>query len=152
MTEHIDLIRKLAWKFHNSTGIDWQELFSEATLGYCIALKSYKADKGKFSTYLYSCVRNQLIAFVYKEQKNNKFFSVEDFEFPRTQTVFFELYDSLSREAKMIANIILKSPHKYLSLSPSKARRKVEKDLIRRGWGSEVRQKGLEDLKETFAV
>jgi DNA-directed RNA polymerase specialized sigma subunit len=72
--EHLNLIRKIAWSFYSSTGIEWQELFSEASLQYCEALKSYDPEKGRITTHLWNCIKSGLINFVKKENKYRSYF------------------------------------------------------------------------------
>ena len=42
--EDINLIRKIAWSFHHTTGHDWDDLFQEGALAYLECLAKYKAD------------------------------------------------------------------------------------------------------------
>ena len=42
--EHINLIRKIAWSFSTSTGLEFEDLFQEAALAYCEALKTFKQE------------------------------------------------------------------------------------------------------------
>ena len=71
--EHINLIRKIAWSFHNSTGIDWDDLFQEAAYHYLRALKSYDPSKKvSLSTYVWNFVKNELILYIRKEKKNSE--------------------------------------------------------------------------------
>ena len=50
--KHLNLIRKIAWSFHKTTGLDWDELFQEATLSYLKALKTYDKKRGAITTYV----------------------------------------------------------------------------------------------------
>ncbi len=49
--ENINLIRKIAWSFYKSTGIDYKELFAEASLWYCEAERTYDPNKGVALSY-----------------------------------------------------------------------------------------------------
>lgn len=66
---HLNLLRKIAWSFYATTGIDWQELFSEAALAYCKALKSYNPNRGRITTHLWNCVKSELINFIKEEKR-----------------------------------------------------------------------------------
>jgi DNA-directed RNA polymerase specialized sigma subunit len=69
-TKHINLVRKIAWSFYHSTGIEWNELFSEAALAYCEAINTYETSKNtKISSYLWYCMKNRLINFCKKEKR-----------------------------------------------------------------------------------
>lgn len=67
--ENQDMIRKLAWSFHKSTGVDYKELFSEACLAYCESLRSFNPLKGcKQTTHAWTVIQNQLCDFVKQEK------------------------------------------------------------------------------------
>ena len=68
--ENINLIRKLAWSFNSTTGIDYQELVGEATLAYYEALNDYDNTKGAKSTsWCYLRVKNHLINYCKREKR-----------------------------------------------------------------------------------
>lgn len=65
-----DLINERAWSFHYTTGIEFDELQSQATLAYLEACKLYDSNKGaKLTTFAYRAITNNLITFckAYKE-------------------------------------------------------------------------------------
>jgi DNA-directed RNA polymerase specialized sigma subunit len=67
--ENVSMIRKLAWSFHKSTGVDYKELFSEACLAYCESLKTFNPLKGcKQTTHAWTVIQNQLCDFVKQEK------------------------------------------------------------------------------------
>ena len=65
----INLIRKIAWSFHKSTGLDWDDLFQEAALAYLEALQSYDKRKGKLSTHAWHCIVSRLKNYWKKERE-----------------------------------------------------------------------------------
>lgn len=68
---NINLVRKLAWQFHRTNNIEFDELYSIGCLALCIGVKTYKKDKGaKPSTYLYTVVRNSMLDYIEKRYKN----------------------------------------------------------------------------------
>jgi DNA-directed RNA polymerase specialized sigma subunit len=68
--ENASLIRKLAWSFHKSTGVDYKELFSEACLAYYESLRSFNPMKGcKKTTHAWTVISNQLCDFVKREKQ-----------------------------------------------------------------------------------
>lgn len=68
--ENSDMLRRLAWSFHYTTGIEWEELFCEAALAYYEARADFDPNAGtKLSTYAYGRVKNHLIDFCKKEQQ-----------------------------------------------------------------------------------
>jgi len=64
----LNLIRKVAWSFAKSTGQEFDELFSEATLSYMEALQSYNPEKAKLSTWAVKIMTNHLITFCAKQE------------------------------------------------------------------------------------
>jgi RNA polymerase sigma factor (sigma-70 family) len=64
----MNLIRKIAWSFHKSTGYDWDDLFQEAAIAYIHAMKTYDPSKGySISTYVWGVITNSLKSFLQKE-------------------------------------------------------------------------------------
>lgn len=128
----LNLIRKVARSFHNTTGYDWEELFAEAAIGYAESLQTYDPKKGsKHTTWAYKCMQNRLIVFL-KKEKQNKFISRDEswMDFPIYQTPFFEIFDSLSDDSKIIAQMVLDDPHSYLEVPARMARGLIVNTLI----------------------
>jgi hypothetical protein len=67
--EDINLIRKVAWSFHETTGLEWNELFQEAALAYLEAKGNYDPKRGKLSTYVWNCIVSRLRTYLKKEQE-----------------------------------------------------------------------------------
>ncbi len=67
----LDIARKLAWSFSRSTGLEYEELFAEACLGYAHALSNprYDPTKSKFTSFAYWCIRSQLLTFVDRKKR-----------------------------------------------------------------------------------
>lgn len=61
----MNIIYHRAWSFHWTTGIDLDELISEATLAYIEAERKYDKDKkkAKFTTYVYAFITEALINY-----------------------------------------------------------------------------------------
>jgi DNA-directed RNA polymerase specialized sigma24 family protein len=58
--KNINLIRKVAWSFHQTTGLDWDDLFQESAIAYLEALQTYNKRKGQLSTYTWHCMLSRL--------------------------------------------------------------------------------------------
>lgn len=148
--ENINLIRKLAWSFHNTTGIELDELFAEASLAYCEALQSYNPKRGKITTYLWIRISDRLKNCI---KLHNEYYSpivsFEDIKIdkPISSNFFFE---SLSKEALQIAELILEHPHKFVSLPKKEAKEKAWKTMKNRGWSWDKIICGFHDLKLAF--
>lgn len=90
--DHLNLLRKIAWSYNSTTGIEYDELFSEACLAYCQNIKKYDHTKGAVSTFLYRSVSNSLNWFAKKYQRFIYFSDIVD-------ESGILLYDSLDRES-----------------------------------------------------
>jgi len=66
---NINLIRKIAWSFHKSTHLEFDDLFQEAAIAYHVALKSYDPAKGKITTFATHCILSHLKNYTRKELK-----------------------------------------------------------------------------------
>ena len=145
--KNINLIRKIAWSFHRTTGYDWDDLFQEASLAYCEALKTYDPKKSKLSTYMWWCISSHLKTFVKGQCKKTDFIdSIEDVyaDKPVANTSFL---DSLGREARDIADVILSSPAEFDALDPRKALKKVVNKLRGKHWSAQKITRGVNELK-----
>ncbi len=128
---HFLLIRKIAWSFHKTTGIPVDELFAQASLHYCQACKEYdpKRKGVKKTTFIYKFIQNGLILFLRREKKHTNITIDDTMDIPFFQTPFFELFDSLSSESKLIVEMILDDPTSYAKLPGKMARGLVIKNL-----------------------
>jgi DNA-directed RNA polymerase specialized sigma subunit len=154
----LNLIRKAAWSFHSTTGIDFEELMGEASLAYCKALKTYNPARGKLTTHVWQYMRDELINFARKEQKYVKNDEVvfQTYNTPHSSQFLFEI---LSKEAQEVAKVILRAPKKFLELprekkpsAPGKpprsdAERRVIQLLLQQGVPYHKILIGLKDLQ-----
>lgn len=62
------LIMKMAWKFVNSTGYDFEDIFSIFKVRFCMAYEKFNPEKGKFSTLLYTELHNMGVDLIIKNQ------------------------------------------------------------------------------------
>lgn len=148
--DNINLIRKIAWSFHNTTGKDWDDLFQEAALGYFEALESYDPNKGKLSTHVWCTITNHLITYLNKEKKTGPpTVSLDDItrDFPVEKNGYME---RLSQDAQMIVKTILDNPRRYASLHPRVAQWRIVQQMRRRGWTRVRIQTGISNLKQVF--
>ena len=145
--ENINLIRKIAWSFHKTTGYDWDDLFQEAALAYCEALKNYDPNRGQLTTYMWTAIKNHLQAFItYQDEYKNTVTPMENpiVDKPTSNPSFF---DSLSREAMDIVDVIISSPAEFDLLEPKKAYKRVINKLRGRHWSAQKIKQGVKELK-----
>ncbi len=151
----INLIREIAWSFHRSTKIDYNELFCEASLHYCEALRTYNPSKGKLSVWAYKIMNNHLIYFTKKEKHHN---------IPSSETVdaelvlnndnipFADFLENLPEDGVEIIKIILDSIEEFETDGPTKNPRHKVKVLLRdAGWKYPKIWDGMRNLKQALS-
>ena len=63
--DNMNLVHKLAWKFHRTSGMDVVDLVSEGYVALVIADQSFDDSRStKFSNYAYLAIQNRLINLV----------------------------------------------------------------------------------------
>jgi DNA-directed RNA polymerase specialized sigma subunit len=149
--EHLNLIRKIAWSFHHSTGFDWNELFAEACWLYCKALKTYDPARGAVTTHVYQFITAELINFLKKEKEyKSPTIPIESMSRKDSAVMFTYFFESLSREAQKVAKVILENPEMFDCMSPDEAKRTVAKMLRDQGVQMKTIWCGIRDLKLAF--
>lgn len=150
--ENVNLIRKIAWSFHKTTGIEWEELFSEALFKYVLLLKEYdieeNASKGKISTYIWTAVSNSLKSYIEQYGKIHQplehLDDVDEVNWNSYNGAPF--WESLTPEANSVANLILKYSEHFVCLTPEQVEQRVINILSRLGWSKEKINTGISDL------
>jgi len=148
---NINLIRKIAWSFHKTTGEDWEDLFQEAALGYLEAMHSYDPSRGKISTYMWWCVTSRLKTYLRKESTlTNHLCSIEDnpVDIPIVDNPLFE---SLTDDAQQIARTVLRCPKKFVIGKRDSAYKRLQRVFRYKGWEEERIQRGIKDLEVVFS-
>jgi len=148
---NINLIRKIAWSFHKTTGKDWEDLFQEASLAYLEALHSYDPSRGKISTYMWWCITSRLKSYLRKESTlTDHLCSIEDtpVDIPVADTPLFE---SLTDDAQQIARTVLRCPKKFVVGKRNSAYKRLQRVLRHKGWEKERIQRGIKDLELMFS-
>mgnify|MGYP001302788555 FL=1 len=156
--EHINLIRKIAWSFHDSTGLDWDDLFQEAAYHYLRALKSYDPSKKvSLSTYVWNFVKNELILYIRKEKMQGMTpvkepSSMLPLESAKTLDYSPRPYwESLSQEAQNAANEIIQHPEEFSCLDPLNARLYLRYKLINNNWTVKNVRNAIKELKAVYS-
>jgi len=144
MKQYLPLIHKLTHKFHNRTGIEYEDLFSEACLIYAKAINHYDPNKAKETTYIWHCINNGLIDYCFRDKHENEVELDENTIFdyknnPEEELInkeFKSLFLSkLSEEAKEVCQIIFESPGEFLEvMSPKASRGLLIKKLRKMEW------------------
>ena len=149
--ENLNLIRKIAWSFHRTTGLDWDDLFQEAAYHYLRALKTYDPDKGVYlSTYVWNFVSNELKNYIKKEKEAHE--PLDRLEVARSLTHAPDPYwERLSDEARNAAEDILDHPEQYSCLDPLNARLLLRYRLLQSNWPISQVREAVRDLKSAYS-
>jgi len=161
ITDDLNLIRKIAWSYTRSTGMEFEELLSEACLAYLEAEPKYNPQRGQKSTFMYHTITNRLNNITQKEQRrNSKESSTDDWENFNLQMLspedkltakerWREILGKLSPEAKLICELV-----KELNLpteKPKHCKTVIKTALKKAGWSGYKIQKTFHELKEVFS-
>lgn len=158
--ENINLLRKIAWSFHHSTGLEWDDLFQEAYLAYRYALEHYDPNKDiKMSAFIWIHVSNQLRTYY---QKEREFVNPLEKAYSRSRVLQSNLstwipedplipedsfFESLTEDAREIVKLVLSSTRKFIKLNNKEACKRIKETMLNRGWEPERIEYGLNCLK-----
>lgn len=148
--DNINLIHKIAWSFHRTTGLDRDDLFQEAAVAYLKAIKEYDPTRGNITTFVWWRMRDHLRTYLRKERKRTTpLCSTEDVDIdhPLRNSYLFEL---LTEDAQQIANIVLSTPEKFTPRSQISAYQRLIRVLQRRGWSKPRVWRGIFELNSVF--
>ncbi len=159
----LNIVRKVVWSYVRSTGLDFEELCSEAYLAYLEAAPSYDPARGKKSTFIWNVVRNHInnLLKMKKEVPMDKeaidMLIEERDELDPEQVVLAEeswreLFESLSPDAKMIC-LLVNDSEVYLNTDkPREARGIIARELKARGWRESKIWATFRELKQTLKM
>lgn len=150
--KHINLVRKIAWSFHKTTGIEWDELFSQASLAYLEGMKFYKPEKGAQTTWAYQWITGELINFCKREKRFRNPTGIDGWFNPPAGE-FKEIFAStkkLKPDTKVIIEMVLQDTLRY-ALPPRKAIGLIRKDLYElKGWPWPRVESAMRNLRSDF--
>jgi hypothetical protein len=137
----LDLLRAVAWKFWRRSGVDFDELMSEAYFAFMRACETYKGDRGaKFSTWCQYKTSMHLTTYLTKRFNDRLVFVEEivDEMLPVQYTTALRnsLYDQtkdLSPEARKLIQLLVDSPQTDLA-TPAQVLREACEELAYEGY------------------
>jgi len=142
--EHIKIIQKISWSFHNTTGIAFDDLLGEATEAFYTTIRTYKPTKGtKETTWAWWGMRSHLLNYCQRTQRTKMVplqpvYLEDDDINPHEPSInpmpLFEFMDEFSERKKTILNKVLESPWAYLDKPAKMARGQITKELKEDGW------------------
>ena len=155
-TKHINQAHSLAWSFCRTTGIDFEELKSEALLALCIAVDNYDPSRGKLSTCVHHYVTRALCDFV-KDQRENVCEEYEEMAKSintENTAVFRHLMNNLGEEARLIADIIFSGPAEIMRIAADTSyysiKGKIKEFLASKGIKKIRIDEAFEELRNLF--
>ena len=155
-TKHINQAHSLAWSFCRTTGIDFEELKSEALLALCIAVDNYDPSRGKLSTCVHHYVTRALCDFV-KDQRENVCEEYEEMAKSintENTAVFRHLMNNLGEEARLIADIIFSGPAEIMGIAADTSyysiKGKIKEFLVGKGIKKCRIDEAFEELRNLF--
>ena len=154
--ENLNLIRKIAWSFHQTTGFDFQELFAEASLAYCELLKDAcqptQNNEAKFSYRAWIRMENQLINYTKLERIQNSMIAIKESQASCFQiSPFSDFWEDLSPECQLIAQTTFQIVEESVDIKPKMVRGQVFRKLRDDGWTWERIWDGFREMKNTLA-
>ena len=159
----LNIVRKVVWSYTRSTGMDFDELCSEAYLAYLEAAPSYDPARGKKSTFIWNVVRNHINNLlkakkeipIDKEAMETLLEGREELDPERiiiSEERWEELFNSLSSEAKMIC-LLVSNGEVYLNTDkPRQARGIIARELKARGWPENKIWATFREIKQTLKM
>jgi DNA-directed RNA polymerase specialized sigma24 family protein len=153
LKEHQNLLYKIAWSYHKTTGVAFSELLSECYLGFAHACQTYAPEKGKFSTWVWHNATHTLNAMWGKKRKeranevpmdatnlNRKASNNPEHICIARDTIFSEL----NKEAQTIAYLLFTIPDEQ---KPSN-RTELKNQLRNEGMSWPQIWRGMKELKQ----
>jgi len=139
-------MRSLAWQLHRSSGLEYDDLYAQCCLEYCIQQQKYKkGGPAKRSTYIYAAVKNGVINYIVKylrhchEPLNGKSLSY---------TPQYEFFKNVPHEVQAIIDKIMEMDEKQPN-KPPKILRGIVRDALREGgWTGKRIQTAFRETKK----
>lgn len=158
--EHLNLLRKIAWSFHKSTGLDWDDLFQEAYVAYEYAMNQYKPEsKVPISSFIWTHVSNQLKTYYQKELKYiyplvnayrtdvTAHTNLQAWVVPHPEYEDHNFKESLDQDSIEIAELLIGKYWKFLPLPPRDVNSKIIEIMRKRGWSLDRIFSGINNLR-----
>ena len=159
--KNLNLIRSIAWSFHWTTGLDYKELFGEASLAYYEAMQMYNADKGvKPITYAHNVMRYHLINFCKKEKRmtTSDFPQEEYLSYEQIKDTFKDTVKEWPIDCRKAVDLILQYQDYIFDATLHFTRndrnntktirkRKVKEILMNQGWSKTRIEKTIKNIR-----
>ena len=146
--DYLDLLRKIAWSFHTTTGVEYDELFGEACLCYCETIKKYDRSKGAVTTFVYQSTINWFNVFLRNYQR---FSYIEDMAYDPVPKVYYDFMDDYTDNVNQV--LLLADIHNMqYKKTPTVNQRVLKKELKEKGWNGQRIRFALQETKEQLEL
>lgn len=148
----MNLIYERAWSFHRTTGIDLNELISEATLAYLEAERNFDERVGiKFTTMAYKAININLIKYARAINKSHIIF-VDNISEQFGQNATLPRYnefnlDKFPENVKNFFQIVLNMQNQFEE-DNKRNKRLIRQKLREQGWSHSLISITLWEVKE----
>jgi len=139
--DYQSMIYHQAWRQKRlNPSLEMEELVAQGNLAFCEAAKTFDAEKGKFSTWLYHHFKH----YVWKAPQEEKNFSFHKDSSTKPNTNLYDWLYSLSQEAHEMAMAILKSPAEFTDCT----KERLTKYFLDQGWSWKRVRLTFKELKK----
>ena len=120
--EYEKCIQKLTWKWVKRSRFGFDELLSEANIGFMKAVDSFDDDKTCFHTHLHTIINGGLRHYIARQNHFAPFTKQMDSDIesnqsnPEQHCTFINMIENLSTEAKEIVEVVLNTPSEMIEL------------------------------------
>ena len=149
ITCNMQLIKKIAWTFHTSTGLELDDLIAQGYLIYLEKLKNWDPARGKITTFMWHSLHSNLINYANSQRKHYHPSKADpDYDIVKEKKYYFE---DINEEGHTIAKIVLSRPSTFDLAKKENVEKKLYNILERRGWSKDKIQSGLDSLQTAFS-
>jgi DNA-directed RNA polymerase specialized sigma24 family protein len=160
------MLRSRAWSYHKKTGVPFDELFSEAYVGFLQACEKFERkhiSKSKFSSWCYTKVTYHLIHYL-REKFSDKLVLIEDLykagdappEASCPPAAFrnslHEQTKDLSPEARRMIQILINTPTPDGDVIPRQILREAAEEMAFEGYDHVHTQIAIHEIKSALVV
>jgi hypothetical protein len=155
--KYVDMIRAEVWKTAKTNPhVDYDELLSAGNLAFAEVIKTWKPERGAFSTHLWYRLRYR-IGRTAKDAKRNQTNYLADEKMKQIEEgsgYFAAKMSELSQEAKFVVNLVFTSGVELVDMTTKRVR--TSKNSIRQylqseGWAIPTISKVFDELKEVVS-
>jgi len=151
----LDLARKIAWSFHRTTGLDFDDLVQEACLAYVMAEQdpNYDPRKSAMTSYAYMSMRWHLCTVTQRMLRTPHSDQEPPEEIDTRPNPEEAAIDTMqyTDEVRFLIKLIFEGPGEYMSLPPKKAFERLTRDLASiYGWPTGKISRAVDQMREVL--